>query len=264
MNEDTPDLSAALEPLRESLVAHRLYFALESLPAMQLFMQQHVFAVWDFMSLLKTLQRGLTCVEVPWLPSAEPKLARLVNEIVLGEESDISPDGTATCHFELYLKAMDEAGADTKPIGEFIASLRAGDDVDTALSRVHVPEHVKVFVRKTFSIIAGGKLHEIAAAFTYGREDLIPSLFNGIVSQVNEASDGCLQTFLYYLNRHIELDGDEHGALGREMVEILCDGQEQRQVEALTAAADSLMARMALWDGIAAGIDSSAPLYAAR
>lgn len=256
MKEDTPDLTAALEPLRESLIAHRLYGSMENLPALRLFMQHHVFAVWDFMSLLKALQRGLTCVEVPWLPSPEPKLARLVNEIVLGEESDVTQDGAAICHFDLYLQAMHEARADTGPIREFIASLRAGHDLETALARASAPEHVKTFVHKTFAIIGGGKLHEIAAAFTYGREDLIPSLFSGIVERVDEASNGCLKTFRYYLQRHIELDGDEHGALGREMVDLLCDGQEQRQIEALSAAADSLMARIALWDGIAVGIDS--------
>jgi hypothetical protein len=256
MNEETPDFTAALEPLRKSLIDHRLYGSMENLPALRLFMQQHVFAVWDFMSLLKTLQRGLTCVEVPWLPSPEPKLARLVNEIVLGEESDLSRDGTAICHFDLYLQAMHEAGADTGPIREFIASLRAGHELETALAGASAPEHVRAFVHKTFAIIGGGNLHEIAAAFTYGREDLIPSLFSGIVARVDESSNGCLQTFLYYLKRHIELDGDEHGALGREMVELLCDGQAQRQVEALSAAADSLMARIALWDGIAVEIDS--------
>lgn len=262
MNEDTPDLIAALEPLRESLITHRLYGSLENLSALQLFMEHHVFAVWDFMSLLKALQRGLTCVEVPWLPSPEPKLARLVNEIVLGEESDVTKDGAAICHFDLYLQAMREAGANTGPIREFITSLRSGHDLATALADVSVPEHVKVFVHKTFAIIEGGQLHEIAAAFTYGREDLIPSLFRGIVTRVDNASNGCLQTFLYYLQRHIELDGDEHGVLGREMVNLLCGGHSQRKIEALSAAADSLMARIALWDGIAMEIDSGIPAVA--
>jgi hypothetical protein len=258
MNQDIPDLTASIEPLRESLINHRVYSLMENLPALRLFMEHHVYAVWDFMSLLKALQRGLTCVEVPWLPSPAPKLARLVNEIVLGEESDITRNGEAICHFDLYLRAMREAGADTGPIEQFIACLRAGHDLETALARASAPDHVAAFVRGTFSIIAGGNLHEIAAAFTYGREDLIPSLFSGIVEQVDEASNGCLHTFRYYLQRHIELDGDKHGALGREMVDLLCEGQEQRSMEALSAATDALMARIALWEGIAKKIDSTA------
>lgn len=257
MKEDTLDLNAALEPLRESLIAHRLYGSMENIYSLRIFMEHHVFAVWDFMSLLKVLQRGLTCVDVPWLPTPEPKLARLVNEIVLGEESDITQQGEAICHFDLYLQAMCEAGANTEPIKQFITSLRSGDDLDTALARASAPDHVAMFVRKTFSIIAGGKLHEVAAAFTYGREDLIPGLFTSIVAQVNEATNGSLKTFHYYLERHIELDGDEHGALGRERVDLLCGEDEQRVAEALAAAADSLMARLALWEGITEKIDST-------
>jgi hypothetical protein len=213
---------------------------------------------------LKALQRGLTCVEVPWLPSPAPRLARLINEIVLGEESDLMEDGGAICHFELYLRAMREAGADTGPIERFISSLRAGLDLETSLARANASEAVTAFVRKTFAIIDGGNLHEIAAAFTYGREDLIPGLFGGIVARVDRTSHGRLKTFHYYLQRHIELDGDEHGALGREMVNLLCAGDEQRQLEALAAAADALLARITLWDSITVEIDANALVSSPR
>lgn len=248
------ELRHALAPLRETLVSHGLYERIGELSAIRCFMEHHVFAVWDFMSLLKALQRNLTCTDVPWIPSAEPKLARLVNEIVLGEESDLSEDGEAICHFDLYLRAMAEAGADTGPIRGLIAGLQAGESLEVALAHSDVPEGVAPFIQKTFAIIARGKLHEIAAAFTYGREDLIPSLFGGIVAQVDGASNGRLKTFRYYLQRHIELDGDEHGALGREMVELLCRGQESRRVEALASATEALQARIELWDCITAKI----------
>lgn len=243
-------LAFELSPLRESLLKHPLYERMEDLAALRIFMQDHVFAVWDFMSLLKALQRALTCVELPWLPVSQPRLARLLNEIVLGEESDLTADGEAIGHFDLYLRAMREAGADTGPIDSFIAKLRGNKGLGPALAAAGVPDHVQTFVRQTFSVIEGGKLHEIAAAFTYGREDLIPSLFGGIVARVDDVSGGKLKLFRYYLQRHIELDGDEHGALGREMVDLLCAGDPELQQESLSAAAAALHSRITLWDGI--------------
>lgn len=247
-----------LDRLRESLLSHPLYGKMASLDALHLFMHSHVFAVWDFMSLLKSLQRALTCVEVPWLPPARPRLARLLNEIVLGEESDVTEEGEAICHFSLYLRAMREAGADTRQIETFIASLRQNGDLEKALAAAVVPGHVCTFLRETFAVIEGGKLHEIAAAFTYGREDLIPSLFAGIVAQVDATSQGRLKCFRYYLQRHIELDGDEHGALGREMVDLLCEGNVDRQQEAIAAAAAALRSRIKLWDGISNHLEEAA------
>ena len=75
-------LTAAIADERAALLAHPIYARVNDLAALRAFMQHHVFAVWDFMSLLKSLQRRLTSLEVPWLPPEDPEAARLVNEIV--------------------------------------------------------------------------------------------------------------------------------------------------------------------------------------
>jgi hypothetical protein len=77
-----------LQPLKAALLNHSIYQEIDRSDSLRLFMEHHVFAVWDFMSLLKALQCRLCCVEVPWLPAADSLSSRLVNEIVLAEESD--------------------------------------------------------------------------------------------------------------------------------------------------------------------------------
>jgi len=97
-------------------------------------MEHHVFAVWDFQSLLKAMQQRLTCTSIPWVPTADAEARRIVNEIVLDEESDELPDGGYASHFELYLQSMQQAGADTAPIERLLASLSLGAPISQALA----------------------------------------------------------------------------------------------------------------------------------
>lgn len=70
--EEIKHIETALAPLKRKLSQHPLYQQLSSLEDINTFMEDHVYAVWDFMSLLKALQRELTCVAVPWLPAPNP------------------------------------------------------------------------------------------------------------------------------------------------------------------------------------------------
>jgi hypothetical protein len=258
-SEQLQALAEQLLPLYDRLANHPLYQSFESIEDLRLFMEAHVFAVWDFMSLLKTLQRGLTGIEVPWLPSRYPESRRLVNEIVLGEESDIY--GTqAISHFELYLRAMREAGASTDAIDSLIAQLREGTDLAHALALCGAPEHARRFVRATFQLIEKGALHAVAAAFTFGREDLIPEMFRGFIRDLDAGPHaGSLErgvkTLRWYLDRHIEVDGEDHGPMALRMVAELCGEDARKWSEAAEAAETALRARIALWDGIAASLE---------
>jgi hypothetical protein len=251
--EELQTLTERLRPLYRQLSNHRLYGSFKSVEDLHVFMEAHVFAVWDFMSLLKALQRGLTCVDVPWTPSRHPVSRRLINEIVLGEESDLY--GTrAISHFELYLQAMRECGACTLAIDEMIAGLRRGQPWAAALTRSGATTPAQHFVQATFGIIEDGKLHAIAAAFTFGREDLIPDMFRGFLRDQDLQLSGRLSTLRWYFDRHIEVDGEDHGPMALQMVSELCGEDPAKWSEAAEAAEAALHARIALWDGIAASL----------
>ncbi len=221
---------------------------------LHIFMQHHVFAVWDFMSLLKALQQNLTCTTLPWMPVGNANTRYLINEIVTGEESDVDETGVRTSHFELYLKAMQQAGCDSSAILSLFAALSRERDIKQALADANIPGAAHKFVQHTFDVIATDKNYIQAAVFTFGREDLIPGMFIEMVRKINEQFPGSVDVFLYYMERHIEVDGDHHSNLAYEMTAELCGGDNTKWAEATEAVKEALTARIALWDGISAQI----------
>ena len=254
------NLQTALAPVRQELLAHPVYQSLETLEDLQQFTQYHVFAVWDFMSLLKALQAGFTSVSSPWRPVGNPEIRRFINEIVLGEESDVDAQGRAVSHFELYLQAMRELGADTSLLERWLAqveALKPGVSVLDLLAQAdYLPEAVREFMTYTFTCIERLPLHSTAAVFTFGREDLIPDMFRRLVADLSQRQPERFETFIYYLDRHIEVDGDHHGPLSLRLMEEVCGQDPQKWAEAQEAAIQALKTRQILWEGILAGVES--------
>mgnify|MGYP003959846467 CR=1 FL=1 len=239
-----------IESLRQELKSHRLYEQLETIDDIKIFTQDHVFAVWDFMSLLKALQIELTCVSIPWVPRKKGKLTQFINEIALAEESDVDLSGESKSHFEMYLDAMKEVGADTSKITYFLKQLAVSNAVEASLENTTIIAAVKEFVSFTFKIINTKETHKIAAAFTFGREDVIPDMFIKIIEEAATNQDQKFDSFTYYLKRHVELDGDEHGPLSLQMITELCGNDTQKWDEVLAVAKASLSVRIHLWSGI--------------
>lgn len=244
-----------IEHLRVALTNHKLYNLLSEIEDIRLFMEKHVYAVWDFMSLLKALQMHLTCVSIPWRPTKNAKIARFINEIVFGEESDINENGVPNSHFNMYLEAMQEVKSDTKPILNFVKNLGSLDNIETQLDRANLKKAEREFLQFTFQVIKTNEPHKIAAAFTFGREDLIPDMFIEIINQSSQENKNGFPKLTYYLERHIEIDGDEHGPLSLEMIEELCGKDDKKWNDALAIAKEALQQRIALWDEIAKEIE---------
>jgi hypothetical protein len=240
-----------LAALRTQLLDHPVYAEVASVEDLRRFMEDHVFAVWDFMSLLKRLQQDLTCTKVPWFPVDNARAARLINDIVIGEETDVDPDGSYVSHLDLYLRAMVDVGASTRQFDAFRSMARVGVSVETAMVRTGVPSHVQAFVTHTMTLARSGSTEEVLAAFFYGREDIIPEMFSRLQKTLPGArhDNDPLRHFVYYIDRHIELDGDSHGPMGRELLEGLVAGSPERDERALRAACNSIKARIELWNG---------------
>ena len=261
-------LAIDLGDARERLVNHRLYALVNSPERLRRFMEMHVYAVWDFQSLLKAMQQRLTCTSLPWVPTPDPEARRLVNEIVLDEESDELPEGGSASHFELYLEGMRAAGADTGPIDGMIEALQAGrlpqveqpaatvgEVVAEAMRASGAPNAARDFVRKSFAVIESGSTHGIVAAFTYGREDVIPDMFRSLVSSL-ASRDTAWARFHWYLERHIEADDEKHAPVCRRIMARLCGDDPAKWAEASRVARECIEARIALWDAIAADIET--------
>jgi hypothetical protein len=238
-----------LQLKKAELSAHPIFSEINSLPILQRFMETHVFAVWDFMSLTKRLQQELTCVQLPWLPPQDPQAARLINEIVLGEESDDRVDRGHYSHFELYLDAMREVGASTAAVERFVALQREGVSYDTALQSVEVDPAAANFVRHTLHTALHAPGHSVAAAFLHGRESVIPQMFQRILDDWGIGIEQA-PIFRYYLERHIEVDSEDHGPAAEKLLARLVDGDPQREEDVYAAAICAVQSRIALWDGL--------------
>ncbi len=232
------------------LLEHPIYAQVAGAADLRRFMEDHVFAVWDFMSLLKRLQQDMTCIRVPWFPADDARAARLINDIVIGEETDLGPDGCYVSHLDLYRRAMDDIGASTRQFDTFCSLAQIGVPVESALARIGAPPHVRAFVGHTMALANSGSTEEVLAAFFYGREDIIPQMFQRLLDTLGANHDNDrLRHFIYYIDRHIELDGDSHGPMGRELLDALVADAPDRQERALHAACRAIKARIGLWDG---------------
>lgn len=247
----TQTINQSIQKYKDELLNHSLYNEINTIEDLHCFLENHVFAVWDFMSLLKALQNNLTCTTTPWIPIGNPEIRYLINEIVLAEETDVNQNGNRKSHYELYLDAMIACGASTNYIASFLKDVEATKNIFVSIKQSALHPKVKAFLDFTFRVVEEGQPHQIAAAFTFGREDLIPEMFTAILKefQVNFPKND-LSKLIYYFERHIELDADEHGPMAMKMIEELCGNDEKKWQEVEDISILALEKRIELWDAI--------------
>ena len=242
----------SLTPLKEKLANHRIFERINSIQELKVFMEHHIFAVWDFMSLLKKLQKDLVPSGSPWVPNPNGNLVRFINEIVMEEESDQAYGNGAeisyTSHYQIYLDAMTEVGASTETISRFVEMVKS-EGINSAMQKINLPDPSRLFMSHTFKLINEGKSHEIAASFAIGRESIVPLMFKRILDQ-SKLEDDQVPVFRYYLVRHAELDGDHHGPMAHKLLENMSEGDPEIQQEIIEQAIKSIEQRIFFWDGV--------------
>lgn len=244
-------INASIQTQKQQLLQHSLYEKVQTLDDLHSFLESHVYAVWDFMSLLKALQSKLTCTTTPWFATSNSEIRYLINEIVVAEESDLTLDGKRQSHFEMYLDAMRASGANTAEIESFISNVFSLQNIFVAIKQSNLHPNVKAFLDFTFRTIEEGKTHKIAAAFTFGREDLIPAMFTEILRNFEQNfPETDLKKLIYYFERHIELDADEHGPMAMQMISELCGDDAVKWEEVKEISILALEKRIGLWDAI--------------
>ncbi|AMP06802.1 DUF3050 domain-containing protein [Collimonas pratensis] len=255
MTTTIESLQLTLKEKHNLLTNHAVFSAIRNQDDLRLFMEWHVFAVWDFMSLVKRLQMDLTTTSIPWYPPANPNAARLINEIVLGEESDITPKGAMT-HFDLYLSAMKEIGASTRQINQFLNMIRKGDAVATALKRAEALAPIQRFVSATISTCQDGLTHQVVGSFFYGRENVIPEMFQALLKSWSIAPE-TVPELNFYLERHIEVDSGDHGPAAQRMIEEITGNDPVQMREVLEAGIQAIDERHRLWDSLLVALQHS-------
>ena len=138
-----------------------------------------------------------------------------------------------------------------------------GAALSSLLEDLGAPPAAAAHVAATMDLAQNGSIAEVAAVFTFGREDVIPTMFSALLQGEDDSGLQACTIFKYYLERHIELDGDDHGPLAIALVERLCgiDTKDERAranwLQAENAVKHAFEMRVALWDAVLARIVSA-------
>ncbi len=236
-----------IQQLYHHILSHPVFNSLISLDHLRRFSEIHVYAVWDFMVLLKALRRRLIPDQPLWLPPMDAIGAHLVNTLVAEEESDQLPDGRCLSHFELYLAAMEQIGANTQAIKTYLEYIREYHQWETVQQRSDPPQTARIFINDTWHItqLEG---HCIAASLAYAREHITEGMFSQILERFEHEPSASL--FIDYFQRHMDLDGGHHSEQSTQLVANLCGLDSKKWQQALDSAIFSLESRVRLLDGI--------------
>jgi len=245
MNQQIIDILETINPHIQSIKNHGVFKKINSIENLKIFMEYHVFAVWDFMCLLKELHRSIVCVSSPWFPPKDALSANLISNILVEEEGDLTEDNeTYQSHFDIYLRAMDQVQADKGVLQHFMSLLKSGISYESAIDQANLKPSISDFIKTTFSFF-NLETHQIASTFVFGREGITSEMFSNLVLNLKQKiNTDNLDILIFYCERHIELDENKHFPMGLKMLENLAGDSHEKWQEIKNAAILALDARI--------------------
>lgn len=284
INKKYDETLSEISGIQTRLLSHSMYSHLTDMDSLKILMSSHVFQVWDFMFLVKKMQHILqNNNKMPWIPPNNNQLTRFIQEIVLCEETDSFSKLTeitgkdSMSHLEMYLLGMENVGLETNSIKYMINEIQnyqsnANSNVDYSYNLDF--DTICGIIRKNRSSLVVNEcldmfewnlklsmesdinnLHLISAAFIFGRENIIPPMFEQVIKFIPHTKE--TQVFWLYLERHIEVDGgsdthdeESHQELGSKLIKLLCNYDKNKWNQCLEIGVESLTRRYKVWDQV--------------
>ncbi len=243
-----------INEIKKNIINHPLFHMRFNNEQLSHFMSIHVYAVWSFMSIVKSLQKNLTPQSIPWTPnhSTQNGMARFINEIIYTEESDEISKNTYLSHFEIYILAMRIIGVNTKPILSIVSHFKKNNYSRKYINSLNIPICAKHFINHDISIAKSRSLPKIVGVFCFGKETIIPFMFKQIIKAIPKRGNSVL---ISYFDRHIEIDGERHGPLAKKIFSEVCKKKSASTLAYLTAI-EALKLRESMWDDIYTNLEN--------
>jgi hypothetical protein len=237
-------------PAQDKILNHQVYKEIENLDDLNLFLEYHVFFVWDQMSSLKAMQKDLTCMNVPWVPKRSPQTRKYINELVLNAEGNDLISETVLSEYESYLELMRESDADSSSIERLEKSINRGENFKDLLDHLDMPKVVKSYLDFTYKTIESKDAHKIAANFVFGKQSLIPHRLVKLLNELNKKFPVDLSLQIKYFESKVMKETGKIEDVAKKIFEELCGHDEEKWDDVAEVAERTLERRLQLWDDI--------------
>ena len=132
--------------------------------------------------------------------------------------------------------------------------------MDDALVAASASQSIRHFVNRMINTVTNGSLYRVPGSFFHGREPIIPRMSEGLLRERHIDEDEA-PVFVYYLKRHIELDGDNHGPAAKTIIKHVTQNRPNELRQLYLAALDAMNDRIGFLDDLILAMSQDRPAY---